>query len=54
MGTLLPAVRFRPGISFPDEDRCVQRCFKARLTMTGVRIRQKISFCRISLTVFIY
>ena len=51
MGTLFPAVRFRPGVSFPDEDRCVQRCFKAGL-MTGVRQRQKISFCRISLTFF--
>lgn len=52
MGTLFPAVRFRPGVSFPDEDRCVQRCFKAGLTMTGVRQRKKISVCRISLTFF--
>jgi len=54
VGTLFPAVRFRPGVSFPDEDRCVQGCFKAGLAMTGVRQRQKIGFRRILLTSFTY
>ena len=44
MGTLFPAVRFRPGVPFPDEDRCVQSRFKAGLTKSGVRQRQKIAF----------
>lgn len=52
VGTLFPAVRFRPGVSFPDEDRCVQRCFKAGLTMTGVR--QRPTFVGFHLLFFTY